>query len=765
MNQPVLDTAKIQFAPDQRAHVHEEGAIKLICSQFRSHEDGLPEWVKNSSDQYARQDAKPDASIVVVLLKDAGRSGSSAVGCLDFGGMSVNDIEDKFRKWADPQAAGTESGVEGGHGNGGKCYMTQLFASHAYVHTVRNGRGNKYGFKDGKAIAGYFPSTEAGRNFAVSNLDQELANALAPFGVKLENLPAPALAAWRERKSFTLVAGFNARYLNNNRIPAAKWKDSLSGHQQMIRALGRNRIYIIHNATPLDGAWPMTLPEILPIPGAEVGRLIPVPDVLIDPESDQEIATGAIAGKSRLELRTSNISMRWSLKARHTVNGWTDDGKSTGFWEVPALSRATYATKIYGDLHLHGLRDYKQNDRRNHSPGPLVRAIGRWLTEQIDTYSKDFEKQDRLQASKEEQDELSRLNDLLNKWKNNFLEQEFGGVSGGDREGVGSDRTYRPRPPKGPVAQVVLSISHTLAGRGVTFEPSIKFLGVDGKPVRSVPFTIETSDARAVDVDNELYKVTTRAPGRALLTVVCLDSRLRSNSVEIEVLDISKIEMNPPELEVRVGGRQRLSATVVTADGRTLTGVYLIWTESNPQVVQISPGGMVFGREVGTSEVTAGDDAVEAVARATIKVIEADEEEGNSGSGFPRILLSEIDHDPLAEDGSSTRFNSEDPPVMQRPADVNANIWWINMAAPLARRYIDTAKGGGAHSKEWRVYLLERYIEIMVKILLTYDFNQGEELTFETMMRRWDEQSSAVQKRAMETLGVFLDGGDVEEAA
>ena len=28
------------------------------------------------------------------------------------------------------------------------------------------------------------------------------------------------------------------------------------------------------------------------------------------------------------------------------------------------------------------------------------------------------------------------------------------------------------------------------------------------------------------------------------------------------------------------------------------------------------------------------------------------------------------------------------------------------MASPLARRYIDTAKGSGAKSREWRVYLL-----------------------------------------------------------
>lgn len=85
------------------------------------------------------------------------------------------------------------------------------------------------------------------------------------------------------------------------------------------------------------------------------------------------------------------------------------------------------------------------------------------------------------------------------------------------------------------------------------------------------------------------------------------------------------------------------------------------------------------------------------------------------------------------------------------------------MASPLARRYIDVAKGAGAKSREWRVYHLERYIEIMVKIALHYDFNHGEELTFETMLRRWEEEATNMQQRAMESLSAYLDGGMIEE--
>src|ERR1017187_1588980 len=105
----------IEFTPDESVHVHEEGAIRLICSAFRSHEDGLPEWIKNSSDMYTRRDALPSASVVVVLLQDSARGVPAMVGSLDFGGMSTADIEQRFRNWADPEAAGDAPMTEGGH--------------------------------------------------------------------------------------------------------------------------------------------------------------------------------------------------------------------------------------------------------------------------------------------------------------------------------------------------------------------------------------------------------------------------------------------------------------------------------------------------------------------------------------------------------------------------------------------------------------------------------------------------------------------------
>ena len=482
-----------------------------------------------------------------------------------------------------------------------------------------------------------------------------------------------------------------------------------------------------------------------------------MPSELVDPTTRECILTKAVKGQSRLVLRTSNKSMRWSLKARHTINGWTHDRRSTGYWEVPSLSRAGYANQIYGDVYLDRLADFRQNDRRNHSDGPLTRALREWISEQIEVYSAEFVKLDQLEASKEEKAELSRLNDALDTWKNKFLEREFGGIGHGGAGGSGGTQ-QKQRLPRGEPAELILTLHHAEAGQGVTFRPSLEFRSESGTRIRAVPYEWESSDWAVATVDGELNMITTHMPGRSTISAVCKDSGLRSNCVDLEVLNIRDVELSPKTIEMATGSRQPIAATVHTKDGRMLEGVYLIWTENSSEIVSVGSSGMVFGLTPGTTIVTAGDNQAMAENPTQVTVLEADDTRKNGGTGFPRILLSEIDDDPLGE--APPVFSQAEPPVHQRPQDVDHNIWWINMASPLARRYFD-ASNGGAKSREWRVYHLERYIEILVKIVLYYDFLNGEDVSFDTMLRRWEEESITMQQNAIETLHGFLEGDDL----
>jgi hypothetical protein len=84
---------ELVYTPDADLRVHEEGAIKLICKPFQSHENGMPEWVKNCADEYARSNA-PESRRVIVIMFDHGRKNApSSISCLDFGGMTSAVIE------------------------------------------------------------------------------------------------------------------------------------------------------------------------------------------------------------------------------------------------------------------------------------------------------------------------------------------------------------------------------------------------------------------------------------------------------------------------------------------------------------------------------------------------------------------------------------------------------------------------------------------------------------------------------------------------
>ena len=756
----MTDVKDVQFSPDKEVQAHKEGMIKLVCANFRSHEDGLPEWLKNSSDMYFRREFLPKDTSIVLLFSDNQKNHPKAVGCLDFGGMTIEDIETRFRNWGDPDAAGGENqpGVEGGHGNGGKCYMTQLFESHAYIHTLREGRASRYGFKGGDVTPGYFPSVEAGRGYDVGNAVSELQEALIPFGLTLDMLPDEAKAAFEKTKSFTLVAGFKPKHVKR-KIKAKDWIAALASHQQVVQTIQRNQVSAIYNGELLAGANPIRPPEIEPIPGHEEPRVVPVPPILVDPDTQEDVETHATSD-SRLVLRTSASKMTHSLKPRHTINGWTHAGRPTGGWAIPDLSTAQFAKQIYGDLYLEDLYEYKQNDRRRHSNAPLIRAITNWLRDQVDEYSLVFVTLEKLQASQAERDELSRMNSALNDWKNRFLEEEFGGANPGD--GGSGPKPPPPPLPVGDVAFVELRLTHGFAGQGVSFRPTVVFRDARNAKVRAVPFEIVSSNPVVAAVDPEFRAVTTGKPGLTVLQIVCKDTGLQSNPVPLEVVEAKKIRVNPLTLEVGVGSRGRVNATITTTGGRQVEGAYLLWNVDNDEILSVGAGGLVVGHKVGVGAVAAMDDQTIAEESAVVTVVER-EVEPESGNGFPRILLSEIDKDPLGN--QPPVFSQADPPVHQRVVDVQHNIWWINMASPLARRYIDTARDGGAGSPQWRAYLLERYIEIMVRIMLTYEYDQGEEITFDTMLRRWDEEAINMQSRVVDSLQKFLDEGAVPEGA
>lgn len=749
-----------KYTPDVDTKVHEEGAIRLICKPYQSHEKGLPEWIKNSSDVYARQGDDADQRVIVVVIRTGDKRHDASISCLDFGGMTTEQIENDFRAWADPEAAKRAPGtgiIQGGHGNGGKCYMTQMFEQYSLLHTVRDGVGSKYGVDVGSVRFGYIPDRQNGRGFAVSNLRVELSEALGAIGSSLKALPPEALLALDRAPGLTLVSGVGPKGFSSKALKSLI--ASLTDHPQMIQTLQYCRVFlVVDNEAPQA----LQLPKIPTMPGEEKPRDFPIPEKLKDPLTEDVIATVPPGGQpGKLMLMTSEKSMRTYRKNRHNVVYFAKTG-FVGYVAVGELDvQSPFRDRIYGECHLDSLEPFKQNDRGPLADSPLTRAVQKFIALQIEAYAKEFEARDRRRYDQEEKNALSKMNEALDRWKNKFLAEMFRGMFGG------GGRQPEPPLPTGKVHTIQLAISHNKAGLGVPFQPTLRFFDKHGRRIRATPYRWVSEDTNVAMVDEELGVINTFSVGETIIYAETLDGKVKSNRVPLEVVHLKSITLDPETIELPAGSRRSITGNCELLSGDITHDVYLVWTESNSAVARVSSSGNVYAFSEGSTEVVAADDHCEAKKRCTITVVPAVGEDAGgknkgskSGRGFPRILISEVVVDP--ETHEHVTFSREDPPVWQRPQDVDRDIWWINSAAPFARMYLDPQRYGYT-SREWRMYHLERYIEIMVQIAMVSGPGDKEMLSVGDWILKWGAQAAEIQSNAAAALSSFISTGELPE--
>ena len=744
-----------QYTPDSNLEIHAESAIRLLCAPFQSHEMGLPEWIKNSCDAYVRESVPEEERVVIVFFNRARAGRLASIACLDFVGMTSANLERDFRRWADPDASartGPSADIQGGHGNGGKCYMVQMFDGYATLHTVRDGKGSRYGVKGGSVSFGYVPNERRGRDYSVKSARQELERALSTIDVNLDMLPPAALEILNRRNRFTLVVGMGARGYGRS-FPANDLLESMILHPQMVRSMEMSSIYTVINRSLANDGRALRLPDIPPFRGtAPVVSVIPAN--LVDPRTGAEIEVPRASNEDGiLTLRTSDVSMRYTRKARHTVM-FRSNGRYVGSIPVLELDVVShYRDRIYGELNLSALASYMQNDRSRLADSPLTRAVQVWISSQVQLLATSFEQQDATARDQTERNVIASMNDALDAWKNQFLERITGDGTGSE-DGAGPDRE-RSRLPEGQAVRVEMQLSRSDAGIGVPIRPTLHFFDRNGERVRAVPYRLVSSGPAIAEVDPNLNIVTTRSPGTARLHAEAIESGIASNSVDLRVLDIRVIRLEPTELALLVGSRAAVHSICELVDRTESIDPYLVWAENDSTIVGVSPAGSVFAFSPGITSVTAGDDR--ATADHEVRIVVTAAADGEGGKRYPKILISEFQSDPYT--GEAVAFGADEPPVMQRPRDVERNVWWINSASPLANLYLQEQSGHGAHSKEWRVYLLDRYIDVLAQLMLPSRVVNLQSLSITDWVSVYGAVSSEIQGLAVRDLHDFIEAG------
>jgi hypothetical protein len=277
-------------------------------------------------------------------------------------------------------------------------------------------------------------------------------------------------------------------------------------------------------------------------------------------------------------------------KFRHMIVFKANSG-FIGYVPVTELDiQSTYRDRIYGECELQALESLKQNDRARLADSPLTRAVEQFISYHIQKYAEQFEQQDRRDHSKKEKEEVSRINEVLNKWKNKFLSDLMQG-SWGD-EGDSTSRTQQPLP-AGKPAHIELSMTHSRVGLGVTIKPRLRFFDLDGKQIRGVPFQWVSEDTNVALVNEDLNVIETFSCGSTTIYAETQPGGLRSNRIPLEVVHLRSIDISPPEVEVAVGSRQGLRAECEIGDGHVVDDVLLFWSEEDSRVARVSAAGMV----------------------------------------------------------------------------------------------------------------------------------------------------------------------------
>jgi len=758
------------YTPDEEQKIHSAGAISLICKAFQTHENGIPEWAKNAADAYGREGSPQERRVILICLCDRKDYGPPSIACLDFVGTTSERIEKYFRIWASPDAAAQDTAfkTQGGHGNGGKCYMTQMFNGFSVFHTVRGKKACMYGVKGGSAIFGYAPSKAKGRDRRVSDRRAELNEALTPLALTLDKMPEAARKAFEMGEGFTLVRGVGPKYFEK-KIRAADLLEQVRDHAQMLTTLEYCDVYVMYNGKLMSEANPLKPSMIEPIKGAEEPRVVEIPETLVDPVDESEVSTTQ-NGKYRsgsLVLRTASKSMRWKRKTRHTINYKAQSGfiGYKSMLEFPVQS--SYQDKIYGECELDALENFKQNDRAKLAESPLTRVVECFIAEKVEEYAQEFEKLDKKDYSKRERNALSQMNQALDRWKNQFIRNMLNTAFG---SGVGPREGGRSLP-AGKPSRIEVTTAFQRAGIGVPIRPTIRFYDSRSQQIRPVPFRWVSEDWNVALVDEDLMLINTFAPGETFIYAETIEGEMKSNRVPLSVIRIRSVQVQPPAVEVREGSRTQMRAQCSMWGGEASDDIALIWTEGNASVARVNATGMVYGASQGQTEIYAGDDNVmSGPATVTVREDSGDGEKGEGrkpgrkpGRGYPVILVSgEVDRDP--ETDEYVYFSGDDPPVCQRPRDADRNIWWINSAAPLARLFLDKDQDYGYESREWRMYHLERYIEVITQISLLYDpENQREKLTVSDFFLQTGGKSAEIQAAVAEELGSFIKDGIVPE--
>ncbi|MDO8716813.1 MAG: Ig-like domain-containing protein [Dehalococcoidales bacterium] len=699
-------------------YIVDEAFAELAAREFADPKNGIPEWVKNSNDAYVRSGRQKEERCIITIYSTTTTDYKGPIlACLDLVGMSSEDLS-RFKRWGDTTSAGSNIGITGGHGNGGKSYAISGFKGPSIYYTLRNSIGNIYGFPEPpRPVPAWFPN---GKNIIVNDPIAFFKNALSKIGITPSILPIQVQSLLPNLSGFTLVVGHQPKDITGKFLKS--WTNILSNSKELITPLQNCEIYVLANGRLLNGGNPLSLQEIAPLDNYREPRIIVIPPELIDPESGKSVSMIGEGNLPQGELTLKTMEKR--ILQFHRID-YIQNSRIVGTRPVKDFVGQSYwFDHIFGSCTLPCLtEEYVGNLRGPLVDRPLSRALNNWIGDQIVAWSQEMEKASakgrQLEVTEERKKRIFQQMLNLNKLKDRLLD-EIAGEIGGEGEGGGGKRPRRPpiALPDLPVASIHIASEGEVAGRLVELPLTLNFYDGNKQEVKPVSIVWNSSVPSVARVNEARGVIVTEHEGTAEIWCVT-ENGIMSNKIPLRVVKCANIELNPSTFEIGIGRRIKIRAFGKLDTGEEVPDIRLFWKSDDTDIALVGQHGTVTGLTVGETNISAveGNGIPQ---NALVKVVP--QLGGGKGPTKPSFLLSEIQT--AWYEKEPRRLTPDHTLIYQDAYDVEYNVWWVNLKSPIAD-YIYNKHG--VDSEVWIVYLAERFADGLAEAAMLSGPERGQE--------------------------------------
>jgi len=740
-----------------RVKIH-PAAIDLMSRFFNMHRKGLPEWMKNAREVYLRREVPYGERLVVIHYLPAKLGRPAMLECIDFGGITGDDIDSQYMEWANPEAAAGRakiSGVEGGQGNGGKAYLRQMFEK-GYFISIESGRLSVVSFLDEKKYElGFVPDVGRGKDNPGDNPELPDFRKYARGWLKALGLP--------ETHNVTVVRGISP----TKPIEIDALIDEIQTHPQARQTIKTCRVSLY---VDLSFRRDLTVREPEYDPAFACPIVVNIP---------RQIGSDGVAvltseppkfPQGELRLKISKVPLRGqALQSWNRIDFYGDSVRPIGYKQVPELElvHPEYASYVTGECSVPLLVDPRENyESQGRGPlidGPLSQALYRFIASEIDKVLEQLAKRNAGVVATKKRKNLEILNETLAQWIEGKLTVLRGLDETGEDTGFGKRKRRTPQPQQhNPLVTIHIHRTALKICVGVGYQ--LRAFGKDaqGKIVPSGKLTWTSSDSKVVQIDPDAGRVIAKRLGLASI-VATSKGGMTTPQLMVQVVEAKKIDIKsqPP---ARVGSNRRLPLLVYVTNqnDRIEKDAIVAWRTSDASVVSMGQDGVLVGGEVGDATVVAYAGGVESDALGVIVDKGAGGKPKGGGHGRPHFLLSGQHSDPF-DGGAPVILQSTDPAVYQRPykPDYENNVFWINLQHPLAAALLDY----GENSVQWRTYHFQRIVDSYTIIELRSRFEDSETLDVDQVLTEVHEIMAKLYRDAKDEIYSILYAEDLDIAS